>query len=101
MAYPAKAFEKLSPVAKVVHTASVLLIALSMILLVAPAPYRRVAQDGEHTERFDRVGVRFVFNALCGCLPFVPPSTRRQRGNPRWCLCVQQSSAPRLAETPR
>ena len=79
MACPAKAFEQLSRVAEAVHTPSVLLIALSMILSMAPAPYRRLGQDGEHTERFDWVGVRFVFNALCRCLPFVPPSTRHQR----------------------
>jgi len=47
-----------------VHTASLFLIALSMILLMSPAPYHRLAEDGENTEHFDRVGVRFVLGAL-------------------------------------
>ncbi len=63
-AYLTEAFEKLSPAAKAVHTASMLLIALSMVLLMASAPYHRLAEGGEHTERFDRVGVRFVLGAL-------------------------------------
>ena len=49
---------------KAVHTASLFLIALSMILLMTPPPYHRLAEDGEHTERFDRVGTRFVLGAL-------------------------------------
>jgi uncharacterized protein DUF6328 len=63
-AYLTEAFEKLSPTAKMVHTASLFLIALSMILLMSPAPYHRLAEDGENTEHFDRVGVRFVLGAL-------------------------------------
>lgn len=63
-AYLTEAFEKLSPAAKAVHTASLFLIALSMILLMSPAPYHRLAEDGENTEHFDRVGVRFVLGAL-------------------------------------
>ena len=63
-AYLTEGFEKLSPAAKAVHTASMLLIALSMILLMAPTPYHRLAEDGEHTERFDRVGARLVLGAL-------------------------------------
>ncbi len=63
-AYLTETFEKLSPAAKAVHTASLFLVALSMILLMTPAPYHRLAEDGEHTERFDRVGARFVLGAL-------------------------------------
>jgi hypothetical protein len=63
-AYLTEAFEKLSPTAKAVHTASLLLIALAMLLLMTPAPYHRLAEGGEHTERFDKVGVRLVLAAL-------------------------------------
>jgi hypothetical protein len=63
-AYLTEAFEKLSPAAKAVHTASLFLIAFSMILLMSPAAYHRLAEDGENTEHFDRVGVRFVLGAL-------------------------------------
>ncbi len=31
---------------------------------MTPAPYHRLVEDGEHTERFDRIGVRFVLGAL-------------------------------------
>jgi H+/gluconate symporter-like permease len=63
-AYLTESFEKLSPAAKAVHTASLLLVALAMILLMTPAPYHRIVEDGDHTERFDRLGVRFVLAAL-------------------------------------
>ena len=64
VAYLTEAFEKLSPTAKAVHTVSLFLIALAMVLLMTPAPYHRLAERGEHTERFDRVGVRLVLAAL-------------------------------------
>jgi hypothetical protein len=63
-AYLTESFEKLSPAAKAVHTGSLFLIALSMILLMSPAPYHRLAENGENTEHFDRIGVRFVLGAL-------------------------------------
>src|SRR4051794_27205824 len=58
-AYLTEPFEKLSMTAKAVHTVSLLLIALSMILLMSPAPYHRLGENGEDTEHFDRIGVRF------------------------------------------
>jgi hypothetical protein len=63
-AYLTESFEKLPPVSKSVHTGSLLCVALAMILLMTPAPYHRIVEDGDHTERFDRVGVRFVLAAL-------------------------------------
>ena len=63
-AYLTESFEKLSPTAKAVHTISLVLVALAMILLMTPAPYHRIVEDGDHTERFDRIGVRFVLAAL-------------------------------------
>ena len=46
------------------HTGSLLCVALAMILLMTPAPYHRIVEDGDHTERFDKLGVRFVLAAL-------------------------------------
>ena len=40
------------------------LLALAMILLITPACYHRLAEDGEDTEHFDRVGTAFVLAAL-------------------------------------
>jgi hypothetical protein len=63
-AYLTDAFGKLSATAKAVHTGSLLLLALAMILLITPACYHRLVEDGENTEHFDRVGTAFVLAAL-------------------------------------
>jgi hypothetical protein len=63
-AYLTESFEKLSPTSKAIHTGSLVCIALAMILLMTPAPYHRIVEDGDHTERFDKLGVRFVLAAL-------------------------------------
>jgi uncharacterized protein DUF6328 len=63
-AYLTEAFGKLSPTAQAVHTASLLLLAFTMILLMTPAPYHRLAEDGENTTHFERVGATFVLAAL-------------------------------------
>jgi hypothetical protein len=63
-AYLTEAFGKLSPTAQAVHTASLLLLTLTMILLMTPAPYHRLAEDGENTTHFERVGATFVLAAL-------------------------------------
>jgi len=65
-AYLTDTFEKLSATAKAVHTISLLLIALTMILLMSPAPYHRLAENGEHTARFETIGERFI---LCALVP--------------------------------
>jgi hypothetical protein len=63
-AYLTETFEKLPATAKAVHTASLFLIALAMILLMSPAPYHRLAERGENTERFEKIGERFILGAL-------------------------------------
>ena len=63
-AYLTDAFGKLSATAKAVHTGCLLLLALGMILLITPACYHRLAEDGENTENFDRVGTAFVLAAF-------------------------------------
>jgi hypothetical protein len=45
-------FEKLPPASKYVHLASLGLMALSIVLLMAPAAYHRIVENGEESERF-------------------------------------------------
>ena len=62
--YLTSAFEKLSPAAKLANTGSLFLLVLAMVLLMMPAPYHRLAEGGENTERFERVAERLVLAAL-------------------------------------
>jgi Family of unknown function (DUF6328) len=62
--YLTEGFAKLPPTAQAVNTASLFLLLLAMILLMAPAPYHRLAERGEDTEHFERVGVRLVLASL-------------------------------------
>jgi MFS family permease len=63
-AYLMGGFEKLPPSAKAVNTASLLLLVAAMILLMMPAPYHRLAEHGENTERFERVAAFLILTAL-------------------------------------
>jgi hypothetical protein len=63
-AYLTEGFDTLSTTAKLVHTASLMCIALTMILLMTPAPLHRIGENGENTERFDRMGVALVLASL-------------------------------------
>jgi hypothetical protein len=47
-----------------IHLASLALMTLSMIMLMAPAAYHRLVSEGEATEDMDRFGVRMVLGAL-------------------------------------
>ena len=62
--YLTQAFETLSPAAKAVNTASLLLLVLTMVLLMAIAPYHRLVHDGENTAEFETVAERLVLAAL-------------------------------------
>ena len=46
------------------NTASLLMLVLAMVLLMALAPHHQLAEDGESTERFERVAERLVLAAL-------------------------------------
>lgn len=59
-----EAFEKLPASSKYVHLASLGLMALSVILLMAPAAYHRIVEEGEDTEHFHRVASRFLIAAM-------------------------------------
>ncbi len=56
-AYLAETFKKLSPLDKGVHTASLVLLTLAMIVLMAPPSFHRIAERGEDTGRVDRMAV--------------------------------------------
>jgi hypothetical protein len=55
-----QAFEKLPATVKLVHGMALLFVALSIVLLMAPAAYHRIVYKGEDSEEFHRIGSRFV-----------------------------------------
>ncbi len=57
-------FRELAPWLKWVHLASLSLIALSTVLLLTPAAYHRVVEQGEETEHFYRVAHIMVISSL-------------------------------------
>jgi hypothetical protein len=59
-----EAFDKLPDSSKYLHLLSLLLLALTTVLLIAPAAYHRIVEDGEDTEGFQRLAGRFVLAAL-------------------------------------
>jgi Family of unknown function (DUF6328) len=63
-AYFTDAFERLSVPEKIVHTASVLCIGLTVLLLMMPAAYHRIVDRGEDTPDFDRFASRVVLASL-------------------------------------
>jgi hypothetical protein len=60
----ADGFDKLPPAMKWLHVASLSVVALATILLIAPAAWHRIVEQGEETERFHRIASRFVVAAL-------------------------------------
>lgn len=57
-------FEKLPDSAKYLHLGSLLAITLAIILLMAPAAYHRLVEEGENTEHFFRVARRFMIASM-------------------------------------
>lgn len=55
-----RAFEQLAPGMRFVHAASLGLVALAVILLMAPAPYHRIVYAGEDNPDMHRVGSLLV-----------------------------------------
>ena len=83
-------FETLSEPLRQLHLASLLLIAVAIILLIAPAAYHRLAADGEPREDVDTFGAKAVMGALaplalalCGDLYIV---VAMQAGSGGWAL---------------
>jgi hypothetical protein len=59
-----RAFDELPPGAQVVHACALGAVALSIIVLIAPAAIHRLSFDGAATHRFLRIGATFVGAAL-------------------------------------
>jgi hypothetical protein len=57
-------FRELSAALKLVHVVSLSLIAISTILLLAPAPYHRIVERGEETESFYSVASKLMLSSL-------------------------------------
>jgi hypothetical protein len=60
----ADGFEKLPESSRQLHLASLLLLAVSTVLLMTPAAYHRVVEQGENTEHFHRLASRLVLTAM-------------------------------------
>jgi hypothetical protein len=57
-------FRELPAALKLVHMVSLSLIAISTVLLLAPAPYHRIVEGGEETESFYRVASKLTLSSL-------------------------------------
>jgi len=58
------AFEKLPRSSQLIHFATLLSTTAAIVLLIAPAAYHRLAEDGEDTERFLKVASGLLIAAL-------------------------------------
>lgn len=57
-------FEKLPASSKYVHLASLAMVTLSVVLLMTPAAYHRIVEQGEDTERFHRFSSRVLLASM-------------------------------------
>lgn len=64
-----EAFATLPMAAKVVHLASLACIALATMVLMAPAAYHRIVEQGEDTERFHAFASKMILLALALLAP--------------------------------
>jgi hypothetical protein len=60
----ADGFDKLPESSRQLHLVSLILLAVSTVLLMTPAAYHRVVEQGENTERFHRFASRLVMLAM-------------------------------------
>jgi hypothetical protein len=58
------AFDKLPPALKYIHLASLALVAVSIVLLMTPAAYHRIVEQGEETEHFHRFSSRVLLASM-------------------------------------
>lgn len=63
-AYLTQAFAALPPEARIAHDTGLILLLTSMILLMTPAPFHRLAEDGMETERLCRLSRRLILISL-------------------------------------
>lgn len=64
LAYLTEAFDKIPAPAKSAHTVALFLLLTAMILLMTPAPFHRLAEDGRETQRIRRVAQRCIVGGL-------------------------------------
>lgn len=57
-------FEKLPQASKYVHFASLSFIALAIILMMTPAAFHRLVEQGENTEHFHRFASRTLLASM-------------------------------------
>jgi len=60
----AEGFDTLSSTSKYLHLFALALIALSTVLLMTPAAYHRIVEEGEDTEHFHQLASKFVLAAM-------------------------------------
>lgn len=85
-------FDRLPATSQLVHAVALGLLALAVILLMAPPAYHRIVDRGEETEDFDAVGSRLMLAAmiplalaLCGDLYIV---LAKIMGSPRAAIAI-------------
>jgi Family of unknown function (DUF6328) len=59
-----ESFDSLPSISKYVHLASLAFIALTVVLLMTPAAYHRIVEQGEETEHFHRFASKMVIASL-------------------------------------
>lgn len=59
-----ESFDRLPPLSKYIHLASLGLNALAIVLLITPAAYHRLVEEGEETEHFHRFASKMLIAAL-------------------------------------
>src|SRR5215207_2912786 len=59
-----ESFERLPPLSKYIHLASLGLNAVAIVLLITPAAYHRLVEEGEETEHFHRFASKILIAAL-------------------------------------
>jgi hypothetical protein len=65
----ARAFEQIPRAWQMIHFLSLLATTISIVLLIAPAAYHRLAEAGEDTEHFHTVASRLLLAALVFLAP--------------------------------
>ena len=65
----AQGFAELPRSSQLVHFGSLVATTISIVLLIAPAAYHRLAEQGEDTEHFHRVASRLLLTALVFLAP--------------------------------
>ena len=63
------AFKQLPGTLKLVHAIGLCFIALAIVLLMTPAAYHRIVEEGRESERFHRVASRLLLAAMASLAP--------------------------------